>query len=520
MSNYFKVFLSLTIWVSLFISAYIFSRFTVDDAFISWRYGYNLVHSGYFNYNPTNLDLTQAYTNPIYALMSIFPAILNIDVVVFFKVISLLMCMFFVVYLYRKHGVKYGAIIFMAIPATMLHISSGLETFLFTILLIVLYDCLRDKNIKLSIVVVSLLFLVRPESFILSILVPIYYMTEKEGSANPFVKIKSIFRSKNIKNYYPLVLVIILFLILSLHNLYFGSWLPNTFYIKSVNNEVVTSKAIDFFIWCIPALFFTLFLIKNENTSLFYVFFFLFLAMSINYSMSTLQMDYASRFFFHIYSPLYFILLIESKHSKVVGNKERSNALFDVNCFSLLCLSVFMVFFYIQCKPAELRSLSEYYPRLKTSHAQIGYSIQDSGAKSMVFSDAGVAAFNSEINALDNIGLGSTMVAKYGVNDRVLNAYNPSIVVFKSRPATGIRLKENYQTEIYKWVEENELIQVCQVYFNSSYSMLVYAKPNLNITKLQDVCKKSNYNLNGSDEVFKNYLLVPPWHFWNNDRLI
>ena len=86
------------------LSFYFFSRFTVDDAFISWRYGFNLISSGHWNYNPSSLDLTQAYTNPLFAFLSILPAYFNIGVVLFFKILSLSSMLLFIPYMKRKHN--------------------------------------------------------------------------------------------------------------------------------------------------------------------------------------------------------------------------------------------------------------------------------------------------------------------------------------------------------------------------------------------------------------------------------
>jgi hypothetical protein len=70
------------------VSFWIWSRFTVDDAFISWRYGKNLVLHGLWAYNPDSFDLTQAYTNPIFAVLGVIPNALRLDVVAFFKLLA------------------------------------------------------------------------------------------------------------------------------------------------------------------------------------------------------------------------------------------------------------------------------------------------------------------------------------------------------------------------------------------------------------------------------------------------
>src|SRR5690349_4552654 len=84
------------------ISLYLFSRFTVDDAFISWRYGKNLVDFGVWNYNPSTFDPTQAYTNPIYAVLGIIPSFFGWDVVLFFKLLSIALLAGFIWWFGRK----------------------------------------------------------------------------------------------------------------------------------------------------------------------------------------------------------------------------------------------------------------------------------------------------------------------------------------------------------------------------------------------------------------------------------
>ena len=85
-----------------FISFYVFSRFTVDDAFITFRYGKNLIDFGIWNYNPSNIDMVQAYTNPIYAVLGIIPNLFNWDVVLFFKLFSILLLVLFSIWFIKK----------------------------------------------------------------------------------------------------------------------------------------------------------------------------------------------------------------------------------------------------------------------------------------------------------------------------------------------------------------------------------------------------------------------------------
>mgnify|MGYP006372663891 CR=1 FL=1 len=156
--------LTISIIIGVIISFWIFARFTVDDAFISWRYGKNLADFGIWNYSPNILDMTQAYTNPIYAILSIVPNYFNIDVVLFFKIVSLLNLFLFATYMIKKTGKYKTVLLFFILPATMIHLFSGLETFLFVSLLVVLFVNLYENNFKSSILITILLFLKKPET--------------------------------------------------------------------------------------------------------------------------------------------------------------------------------------------------------------------------------------------------------------------------------------------------------------------------------------------------------------------
>jgi hypothetical protein len=63
------IILKILLITSVSLSFWLFSRLTVDDAFILWRYCKNFVDAGVWNYNPAVFDMTQAYTSPIYAVL-------------------------------------------------------------------------------------------------------------------------------------------------------------------------------------------------------------------------------------------------------------------------------------------------------------------------------------------------------------------------------------------------------------------------------------------------------------------
>lgn len=117
------------------LNLWIFGRFTVDDAFITWRYGRNLVEHGIWGYNPSGFDLTQAYTNPIHAAASILPAAFGWDMVLSFKLLSLAVLAGVAALVLRQCENKPRMVLILAmiaaIPASIAHAVSGLETVLY-----------------------------------------------------------------------------------------------------------------------------------------------------------------------------------------------------------------------------------------------------------------------------------------------------------------------------------------------------------------------------------------------------
>jgi hypothetical protein len=242
--KHFYFIMKIILAVGVIINFWVFARFTVDDAFITWRYGKNFVLHGIWNYNPSSFDMTQAYTNPIYAFLSIIPAYLRIDTVFFFKIISLIIVFLFAFYYTRK--VKQGIIILLAafvLPQTMIHVFSGIETFLFIALLTVLLISIYEESLYSTIVTSAFLFYTRPESWTLLLIIPLIYCNWQSIEYIDIFKtknyrcrivskfIKNFITLKSIKIFFLLLLILLPNMVISYLN--FNNILPNTFFVKS-----------------------------------------------------------------------------------------------------------------------------------------------------------------------------------------------------------------------------------------------------------------------------------------------
>lgn len=345
----FRQFVSLSLFFILIVtglaSFWIFSRFTVDDAFISWRYGKNLVDFGIWNYNPSYLDLTWAYTNPISAIVSIIPNFLKLDIVLFFSMISIMNYFLFMLWIkveFKQFFII--ALIPLVLPFAIIHLFSGLETFFFVTFSVVFFVNLYEKRLIRSIIYSIILIFVRPEAWLLTALVPIYYLLLKEDN----LEIKSLYdvvpKIKLNKITEAVIIAIVvgmpLIIFLIIHWMYFGYFLPNTFYIKNTG-FIFINTSIEFAyhtLLLVPLLM--IFIIKLFNKMKYNDFlYFTLIAMyfgtfAIQYSLSSLAMNYADRFGFHIFIPMYFILIYvgfvgDNKELFIIDSNKENIVKFD-----------------------------------------------------------------------------------------------------------------------------------------------------------------------------------------------
>ena len=469
--------------------------------------------------------MTQAYTNPIFAVLSIIPGFFKIDVVLFFKLFALLtLTVFFLWFTRKAKNSLIMTLVFFAIPATLIHAFSGLETFLFAALTATLLIFLFEERLYPSILVSLLLFFTRPEAWLLVVLLPLYFLTTDPNKQEKDFKVldKNGLSQLNWKNFILAFsfLLIPLAIYFIFHKLHFGNAFPNTFYIKSGKNYQFF-----YFIWLS---FFTLpifILIPLRKFRLFIFSLLMFGTIIISYSTSELQMNYNQQFTFHIFAPIYFfvVYIASTKQNKdflyvnLSGKYfERSFNISLQTALYLMLLPFLAIFANKDINPTALAWLSSYYPRAMDSHAALGKTLQHIknkyNLKTLSLGDAGMVAYHSKLIALDNVGLGSSAVAVSGVTPDLLDTYNPDITVFFATPE-NIRLDIFYQKTIYQWSLKNGLKMVCDIYWRPDYTIRVFAKNTY--PEIVDICDKSKQNNNQKDkEYFLKTGINPPWSYW------
>ena len=519
-----KIKTSLYILVSLVLvaSLYVYSRFTVDDAFISWRYGKNLVDFGVWNYNPSSIDMTQAYTNPIYAVLSIVPNYLGWDVVLFFKLISTLLLTAFLIWGFIKFRKSWlMALIFLALPATVIHLYSGLETFLFVFLMAVLMVSLYERQNFRVVSCAWLLFVTRPEAWILAVLLPLYFLVDEPDNPVGSIFRKPFFYFASYKLrilravYCALALGVPLLVYFGYHQLHFGSALPNTFYIKS-GAQFNLAAFLKFLFFLSPLL--VLFFLGRVKLALLMLA--LLGAMALTYSTSALQMDFSGRFSFHIFAPVYIFLVYLSSKADGVIHINASNLLprgFSIsrhlasNVLILIFLGAFTLVSDFFSSYA-----TTYYSRGLDSHAKLGKVLNQISEthKIRAFSlgDAGMAAYHSKIDALDNVGLGSSAIARGGVTDELLDKYGVDLIALYATPG-GVNLSVYRQQELFDWATKRGFKEQCDIYWHPDYALRIYAKTA--IDEITALCASSQRaNNRPSSDMFKASFIHAPWQYW------
>lgn len=156
----------------------LFPKWTVDDAFISYRYGMNLVAYGELVWN-VGEEPVEGYTGILLPLLAAFSIFVNLPPEEFVRVLSVLAFLLsgFLVYRIVEGRTKSEWISAAAVwswllnPLALTHAHSGLETMLFTCgIILVLYEWMREETHTIRLGLACLFVaLCRPEGLILGI---------------------------------------------------------------------------------------------------------------------------------------------------------------------------------------------------------------------------------------------------------------------------------------------------------------------------------------------------------------
>ena len=490
--------LKILAWSLAIVNFWVFSRSTVDDPFITWRYGRNLVEHGVWNYNPTTFDPTQAYTNPIFALLSIIPAAFGINVVLFFKILAVILMLGLILFFLRtRPSANLPLALFFALPATMIHIFSGLETFLYVVLVFFLILAIHSSNTKLALLTALTLFLTRPESWLLVLLVPLALSFQARSPVRRFDFVR-------FAKYFA-VLAIPLSAYFLIHISIFGQMLPNTSFVKS--GQYFLNPSVLIWLLTLSPLLVTWMLGYRKVTAFAATFSGI---VAYHYSTAYLSMNYAFRYEFHVLAPLIlFIIYLLAGEGDRIRFQAKLLSLFKNRTMAVLAIPLFAVGLVAASLNLDYCLLANRYPKLLATHGQVGYLIKDLNKtqkiRAIAVGDAGLIPYNADLPNLDLLRLGTHIGATEGISKRLIDRYQVDFAVLR-----GYKYAE---AKIVKALEDRNLKYICQVDFSDDYHLTLWAKET--DQRMQKVCDSSKVFASESEfSFFLQDVQLAPWTYW------
>jgi arabinofuranosyltransferase len=404
-------------------------QFTADDAFISFRYGKNLVAHHVWNWNPPNpheqAPREEAYTSFLYTALSIVPALLHMSPSLFFKLFGVA-CIGAMLYRLRTvaqspFAVLLGLLLIAVHPWVWLHAFAGLETPLYMLLLLEMaIAVLNAANIppRWVYTLFLLLPLTRPEGIVFAC-VGVVFFWRARGSAP--------------KNYAAFVVAFCLGLLYFLARWrYFHHPLPNPYYTKltltssldKVRN-LITNLAAN------KGYFLVLLLIAGFARKAYTRIFALcgILLMLLLYAPHNMQMNYADRFYFQITFPIVLFFLLAEDLIPIARGSAAIAAL------SLLFIT-----------SSYLSTSLEYWPLRTQSDVDLAHRLAPfAPGHTLLTPNAGAIPYYSNWIAYDFFGLGTYNIARYRVSVPLLQKLHPDLILVESpNPGPGVLNEQTY----------------------------------------------------------------------------
>ena len=411
---------------------FVFRNFTVDDAFIGWSHGKNLVEHGVYAFNTTGIKAEGA-TSPLVGVFSALPIILHIDIVLFFKLlsISIIAGFIFSIWFLTKNVYRASAVILIALagPMQAIHVWSGLETFFLVSALTILFAIVLLRP-SCSVWLVSglacLCISLRVE-LLFTVLVALHLFSQSASDK------KTSRQAPNLTAVFAPPMLIFL-IIGACRYLYFGQFVSQSSAAKTPMSSFLnlgnllemllsSSKHLLGRPYELVISIVVLLLMSGTKSSYRKSFTVLFVAQTalwFVYYNSHLGMNFAHRFSYQTFWPLVLVGVVCLPTDK-----------FRVYYFSLFIWVLTMV----QIPRSEATELLTYYPRLTTSHAVVALAIKQCAAKNqwIVGNDAGIVSYLTDNYYFDVNFLGTSSVE--GIEPAIERIKNGSaIVVGGSQP--------------------------------------------------------------------------------------
>ncbi|WP_027927973.1 hypothetical protein [Amycolatopsis benzoatilytica] len=389
--------------------------FTVDDAFISFRYSANLAagHGPVWNLHSPPVE---GFTNFAWVVWGALGSVLGIALPLFTKVTSLVLGLATLAMLIREGhrrggmpGLLVAAGAYVVFLPTYFHLTSGLETAAFAAVLlrVVVLGLRTVEGTRVRAweppALLVLLGMIRPEGALAALPVVLWWLVRQHGKAQwAWTGAAAVLGTGYFVWRWQ----------------FYGQLLPNTFYVKFGNlaHGLIWTKHTTLLL--LPLLLLTLSLLLRRTTRAAGALLVLTVAVTyVTYAVSGPTMDYVDRFADHAVPVLCLAsgIAVGTLGSRVLG--------------SILGAVAVGWSAWAGATAPDLPAIVNYGPDLQRAHVAIGQGLAQSdvppAARTLAVTDAGAIPYFSGWEAIDYLGL----------NDRAIaHGANPTDVVVQARP--------------------------------------------------------------------------------------
>jgi hypothetical protein len=406
-------------------------QFTVDDAFISFRYGKNLVAHHVWNWNPSGTR-EEGYTSAVYTVLSIVPALLHVSPALFFKAVGLgCICLM----LYRLRTVSSSSVAFLLgmlvvglDPWMWLHAYAGLETPLYMLLLLEMAICVHraaESSPRRVYALFLLLPLTRPEGIVFACVGVALYWICRGGAA------------KNLGGFALAFCFGLLYFFARWR--YFHHLLPNPYYLKFAHLPWWRTRTILLNNLNEQKGYFLVLILIAGLARQFYTRSFAvcgILLLLLIYAPHDMQMNYADRFYFQVSFPILLFFLIAE----------------DLVPMTRVAVVVATTFVFSISLPYLVTGLS-YFPFRTQADIDLAKRLAPFAKNhSMLTPNAGAIPYYSNWTAYDFFGLGTYRIGPDKLTKSLLKELHPDLILVES---TQPNLKDFWTLGSYpnKYVE-------------------------------------------------------------------
>ena len=402
------------------VSSLLFFSFTADDAFISFRYGKNLVAHHVWNWNATG-PREEAYTSATYTLLAVFPLLFHIPVVLFMKLVGLacLGGMLFRLWTLTRgrFGWLLGILTLGLSPVVWVHIYSCLETPLYMLLVVEMAVAVKQAGEGRSragwvYLLFLLLPLTRPEGFVFAC-----------AGVLLFWKLAGTQR-KQLGLFALAALAGVVYFVARWH--YFHHLLPNPFYVKVDHHSLRDLLGLelvnlaDYKGYVLAALFIAA--IARSWITRVFALCSLFL-MVVLFAPHLLAMNYADRFYLQTTLPILLVFFMLEDSARLAR-------------LSLAVTILFVVAF----QPSDWLLQLKYPANIKRAHLDLGKRLAPfASTHTLLAGDVGAIPYYSGWFCYDSIGLGTNRIGQHGLSVADLKAMHPDLIIlYNAKPGPGL----------------------------------------------------------------------------------